>query len=140
MSDDMSFCLDVYNDYLCDHYDCERHPCNIVDQTIPHSYMSFYGTEFCKKGKQMNFSDKIKDEEFMNLPEVEDDVEEEEDDVDDFLNKLIDASIDVERNKKMLESSTTLSVEKFLMLDEKLFNKGFADREERMRIIEIIWR
>lgn len=92
------------------------------------------------KRERMNFSDKVKDEEFMNLPEVEDDVEEEGDDVDDFLDKLIDASIDVERNKKILESSTTLSVEKFLMLDEKLFNKGFADREERMRIIEIIWR
>lgn len=87
----------------------------------------------------MNFSDKVKGDEFMNLPEVEDDIEE-EDDVDGFLDKLIDASIDIGRNKKMLESSTTLSVEKFLMLDEKLFNKGFADREERMRIIEIIWK
>lgn len=44
MSDDMSFCMDE-----CERTECERHPSNIVERSIPHSYMHFKGTEFCQR-------------------------------------------------------------------------------------------
>ena len=44
MNDDMSFCMDE-----CKHTECERHPSNIVERSIPHSYMHFKGTEFCQR-------------------------------------------------------------------------------------------
>lgn len=138
MSDDISFCLDAY-DIPCDKHDCERHPCNIVDRLIPHSYMSFYGTEFCEKGKQMNFSEKIKDEEFMNLPEVEDDIEEEEGDdfqlppIFDFLNHKEPTREEDMANRK---EKADRNIELFLYINDKLKDLGFEDKEERYRIIE----
>lgn len=144
MSDDMSFCLDAY-DIPCDKHDCERHPCNIVDRLIPHSYMSFYGTEFCKKGKRMNFSDKVKDEEFMNLPEVEDDIEEEEVEEDDHFFKvppIFDLlnhkeptrEEDIAKRKDMADRD----IELLLYVNDKLKDLGFEDKEERYRFIEFL--
>lgn len=144
MSDDISFCLDAY-DIPCDKHDCERHPCNIVDRLIPHSYMSFYGTEFCKKGKRMNFSDKIKDEEFMNLPEVEDDIEEEEVEEDDHFFKvppIFDLlnhkeptrEEDIAKRKDMADRD----IELLLYVNDKLKDLGFEDKEERYRFIEFL--
>lgn len=142
MSDDISFCLDAY-DIPCDKHDCERHPCNIVDRLIPHSYMNFYGTEFCKKGKQMNFSDKIKDEEFMNLPEVEEDIEEEELEEEDddfqlppFLDLLNHKEPTREEDIANRKEKADRNIEIFLYVNDKLKDLGFEDKEERYRIIE----
>lgn len=42
MSDDITFCMsECYNE------DCFRHPSNIIDRLIPHSYSDFNGTEAC---------------------------------------------------------------------------------------------
>ncbi len=60
MSDDISFCFDAY-DIPCDKHDCERHPANIQDRTIPHSYMNFYGSDSCElTRKQMTIQEAIK--------------------------------------------------------------------------------
>lgn len=40
--DDITFCLSE-----CKQTDCFRHPSNIQDRTIPHSYADFTGTETC---------------------------------------------------------------------------------------------
>lgn len=59
MSDDISWCADAY-DIPCEHHDCERHPCNIVNKWRPQSYMSFRNTDFCKeRGRKMKDSFKI---------------------------------------------------------------------------------
>lgn len=42
MSDDITFCLDD-----CTNFDCFRHPKNIVDRLIPHSYSYCKETELC---------------------------------------------------------------------------------------------
>ncbi len=46
MSDDISWCMDA-KDVNCKQYVCERHPHNMSQPWFPHSYMHFYGTEFC---------------------------------------------------------------------------------------------
>ncbi len=51
MSDDISWCADAY-DIPCEHHDCERHPCNIVNKWRSQSYMSFRDTEFCKERRE----------------------------------------------------------------------------------------
>lgn len=51
MSDDISWCADAY-DIPCEHHDCERHPCNIVNKWRPQSYMSFRDTELCKERRE----------------------------------------------------------------------------------------
>lgn len=40
--DDITFCMSE-----CKQTDCFRHPSNIQDRTIPHSYADFKGTETC---------------------------------------------------------------------------------------------
>ena len=40
--DDITFCMDD-----CGVVRCERHPSNIKDRTIPHSYSHFYRSEYC---------------------------------------------------------------------------------------------
>ena len=42
MMDDITFCMDD-----CGVVRCERHPSNIKDRTIPHSYSHFYRSEYC---------------------------------------------------------------------------------------------
>lgn len=43
ISDDITFCL---ND--CLNFDCFRHPCNIKDKSIPHSYAYLKETQYCE--------------------------------------------------------------------------------------------
>lgn len=143
MSDDISFCLDAY-DIPCDKHDCERHPCNIVDRLIPHSYMSFYGTEFCEKGKRMNFSDKVKGDEFMNLPEVEDDIEE-EDESESFLEKIgkidfpfLPRELSREEDLVMRKDKIDRNIELFQYINERLIEAGYEDKTERLEIIKMI--
>lgn len=94
----------------------------------------------------MNFSDKIKDEEFMNLPEVEDDIEEdaveEEDDnffkvppifSEGFLN-LKEPTREEDMAKR--KDKADRNIELFLYINDKLKDLGFEDKEERYRIIE----
>ena len=47
--DDITFCLSD-----CQRTDCFRHPSNIQDRTIPHSYAEFKGTETCPFAKDIN--------------------------------------------------------------------------------------
>ena len=91
----------------------------------------------------MNFSDKVRDEEFMNLPEVEDDIEEEEEES--FLSKIgnIDfsflpkeLSLSREEDMKMRKDKIDRNIELFVYVDAKLKDLGFEDKEERYRIIE----
>lgn len=42
MSDDITFCMSE-----CDITECFRHPSNIIDKTIPHSFSFFRGTQTC---------------------------------------------------------------------------------------------
>ena len=92
----------------------------------------------------MNFSDKVKDEEFMNLPEVEDDIEEEEleeeDDnffkvppIFDLLNHKEPTREEDMANRK---DKADRNIELFLYVNDKLKDLGFEDKEERYRIIE----
>ena len=46
--DDITFCLSE-----CKQTDCFRHPSNIQDRTIPHSYAEFKGTETCPFAKDI---------------------------------------------------------------------------------------
>lgn len=43
--DDITFCLRGMKD--CEVIRCERHPHNIMDKTIPHSFAELYETEYC---------------------------------------------------------------------------------------------
>ena len=60
--DDITFCMNGWND--CMVIRCERHPHNIQDKTIPHSYAKLYRTEYCplEKLQQPKF---VKD---INVP------------------------------------------------------------------------
>lgn len=94
----------------------------------------------------MNFSDKVKGEEFMNLPEVEDDIEEEdieeEDDnffkvppIFDLLNhKEPTREEDIEMRKDKIDRN----IELLLYVNDKLKDLGFEDKEERYRFIEFL--
>lgn len=44
--DDITFCLNGWRKE-CMVTRCERHPDNIRDKTIPHSFSEFYKTEYC---------------------------------------------------------------------------------------------
>lgn len=44
--DDITFCLNGWRKD-CMVTRCERHPDNIRDKTIPHSFSEFYKTEYC---------------------------------------------------------------------------------------------
>lgn len=46
MMDDMTFCLEGWEGQ-CKVTRCERHPNNIRDRTIPHSFANFYQTDLC---------------------------------------------------------------------------------------------
>ena len=46
LSDDITFCLNK-----CDKQDCRRHPNNIRNKNISHSYAYYKNTEYCPKGK-----------------------------------------------------------------------------------------
>ena len=93
----------------------------------------------------MNFSDKIKDEDFMNLPEVDDDIEEEEEEKDDnffkvppifdLLNhKETTREEDIAKRKEMADRD----IELLLYVNDKLKDLGFEDKEERYRFIEFL--
>lgn len=47
MSDDITFCMSE-----CDNKECFRHPINIVDKTISHSYSDLKDTEMCPLNKR----------------------------------------------------------------------------------------
>ena len=47
--DDITFCMNGWHE--CSVIRCERHPHNIQDKTIPHSYAELYQTEYCPLGK-----------------------------------------------------------------------------------------
>ena len=62
--DDITFCMDD-----CGVVRCERHPSNIKDRTIPHSYSHFYRSEYCplekpkpKFGEQIPVSERLPNE------------------------------------------------------------------------------
>ena len=57
--DDITFCLSD-----CQRTDCFRHPSNIQDRTIPHSYAEFKGTETCPEKMQLSDEDATKDATF----------------------------------------------------------------------------
>lgn len=79
----------------------------------------------------MGFIDKYK-EDFMNLPETEDDIPEEEElDFDSFLPTK-------EELKSKLMESYDLKLEIFIRLERKLIDLGYDDKSERYRIIEMI--
>lgn len=91
----------------------------------------------------MNFSDKIKDEEFMNLPEVEEDIEEEELEEEDddfqlppFLDLLNHKEPTREEDIANRKEKADRNIEIFLYVNDKLKDLGFEDKEERYRIIE----
>lgn len=94
----------------------------------------------------MNFSDKVKDEEFMNLPEVEDDVEgeelEEEDDnffkVPPIFDLLNHKEPTREEDMKMRKDMADRDIELLLYVNDKLKDLGFEDKEERYRFIEFL--
>lgn len=89
----------------------------------------------------MNFSDKVKDEEFMNLPEVEDDIEEEyqeEEDFPSFMEFMKDKMPTKEEEIEMYTDRADVKLAIFTHLEEKLKSLGYEDKEERMRIIEIL--
>lgn len=44
--DDITFCTSGFRKE-CGVVRCERHPNNITDRTIPHSFAEFYQTEYC---------------------------------------------------------------------------------------------
>lgn len=44
-SDDITFCMDGWES--CKNTRCERHPENIIDKRIPHSYANLYQTPYC---------------------------------------------------------------------------------------------
>lgn len=93
------------------------------------------------KRERMNFSDKVKDEEFMNLPEVEDDIEEETEEEEFSLAELFrQKEYTDEELKDNTDKMVMHTVYHFMQLDKALFNEGFTDKDERYRIIEIIWR
>ena len=83
----------------------------------------------------MGFIDKYKDElkeEFMNLPETEDDIPEE----DDFdISSLLPTK---EELKSKLMESYDLKLDIFIRLERKLIDLGYDDKSERYRIIEMI--
>ena len=83
----------------------------------------------------MGFIDKYKDElkeEFMNLPETEDDIPEEED----FdISSLLPTK---EELKSKLMESYDLKLDIFIRLERKLIDLGYDDKSERYRIIEMI--
>ena len=79
----------------------------------------------------MGFIDKYK-EDFMNLPETEDDIPEEED----FdIGSLLPTK---EELKSKLMESYDLKLEIFIRLERKLIDLGYDDKSERYRIIEMI--
>lgn len=94
----------------------------------------------------MNFSDKVKGDEFMNLPEVEDDIEEEEleeeDDnffkvppIFDLLNhKKLTREEDMEMRKEKIDRN----IELFQYINERLTDIGYEDKTERLEIINMI--
>lgn len=57
--DDITFCMSD-----CQRTDCLRHPSNIQDRTIPHSYADFKGTETCPEKTQLSKEDATKDATF----------------------------------------------------------------------------
>ena len=57
--DDITFCLSD-----CQRTDCYRHPSNIQDRTIPHSYADFKETETCPEKMQLSEEDATKDATF----------------------------------------------------------------------------
>lgn len=87
----------------------------------------------------MNFSDKVKDEEFMNLPEVEDDIEEEEEEeFPSFMEFMKDKLPSKEEETEMYIRNADIQIAVFQHLENKLKDLGYEDKEERMRIIEIL--
>lgn len=52
MNDDITFCLNG-GKKECMVVRCERHPSNIVDRSIPHSYAELYMTEYCPIGQEV---------------------------------------------------------------------------------------
>ena len=47
--DDITFCMKGWHE--CSVIRCERHPHNITDKSIPHSYADLYQTGYCPIGK-----------------------------------------------------------------------------------------
>ena len=45
MDDDITFCINGWKE--CGLTRCERHPSNISDKSIPHSFAELYQTEYC---------------------------------------------------------------------------------------------
>ena len=45
MNDDITFCMNGWKE--CGLTRCERHPSNISDRSIPHSFAKLYRTEYC---------------------------------------------------------------------------------------------
>ena len=90
----------------------------------------------------MNFSDKVKGEEFMNLPEVEDDIEEEYEEEDEdfpsFMEFMKDKLPSKEEEIELYTDRADVKLAIFMHLEEELKNLGYEDKEERMRIIEIL--
>lgn len=89
----------------------------------------------------MNFSDKVKGDEFMNLPEVEDDIEEEyeeEEDFPSFMEFMKDKLPSKEEEIELYTDRADVKLAIFMHLEEKLKSLGYEDKEERMRIIEIL--
>lgn len=93
----------------------------------------------------MNFSDKIKDEEFMNLPEVEDDIEEEEEDRESFLEKIgkidfpfLPRELSREEDMEMRKDKIDRNIELFQYINGRLIEAGYEDKAERLEIIKMI--
>lgn len=92
----------------------------------------------------MNFSDKVKDEEFMNLPEVEDDIEEEEEKDDNFFkvppifDLLNHKELTREEDMKMRKDKIDRNIELFQYINERLTDIGYEDKTERLEIIKMI--
>ena len=57
MSDDITFCMSE-----CDNKECFRHPSNIIDRLIPHSYSDFKGTEACPMNNKKTELEELKEE------------------------------------------------------------------------------
>lgn len=84
----------------------------------------------------MNFSDKFKDN-FMNLPETEDDMEIAEESAEMDMDAYIEELNAI--NDKYMAERINRNLNIFLKLNQQLIDEGYEDKEERYRIIEIIF-
>lgn len=82
----------------------------------------------------MSWLDDYKDK-YKDLPPVEDDIPEESP-IDDLLESLRPSDNQI---YKMIQKNAHVKVDLFIEMYDYLFEKGIEDKDERLRIIEIIF-